>query len=930
MAGASVLALTSVASGQEAVEEVLVTGSRVITNGDNSPTPVTVLPMADIVQVQPTTLADGLNLLPVFSGSRGQFSNPSATGGVGAGNGVANQLNLRNIGANRNLILFDGHRLPPTLISGIVDMDMVPQMLIQQVDTVTGGVSAVYGSDAITGVVNFITDRDFNGVKTHAQYGMAEEGDGEAFNGGIAFGTELFGGRGHLEGSYEYREDKGVLYRSDRDWYNQAAIEGAGTAANPYRLYQNVRIATAPFGGLVTNGVLAGRNFAADGVLTPFVHGASTNTACCEVGGDGGYFDSSLKSPLESHQLFGRFDFDFTDDLHGYAVASANLKTNQIYADYVQLTNVTLGSQNGFLAAPYRTELQNAGQSTFRLSKLIDNAPRLNPEAESDQYYFNTGLEGKLGDYRWGVSFTHGMTELTTTLHNNINNERLAAALDAVVDPSTGQVVCNVTLTNPNLQPGCVPLNVFGPTAASAGAIDYILGDTQLDAETAMDDVVADIAGAPFSTWAGPVNMALSAEWRRLTYKASSDGEPTDFANCTGLRYNCTSGTTREWVQTFAGSPKVSQTVWETAIEFDAPLLKDKPLVQSFNLNGAARFTSFDTSGDYTTWKVGLDWHMNDAFRFRATRSRDIRAPTLNDLYAPESVVMVNNTDLLTGQSPSVPSINYGNTELTAELGTTTTAGIVWQPDWISQFSFALDGYHIVVDDAVTTVQGFNPTFQRACYASGGTSPYCALQVRPGGFGDTSAANAATAWLVTVINISEIETYGADLEMNWSSEAFGRRFQVRGLATYQPHIYYRTPALATVDMGGVAFGTNGLTASPEWRLTGFVRAEVTDNLSVDLMQRWRSSMKLSGDPTQVWVNNHVASVGYTNLNVNYRFEHKTLGDVNMFFNVQNLFDKEPPAAAFFGANTIPGLFGGWPIGDDPMGRYFTLGVRISL
>ena len=925
LAGASAWALPAVAEESTVLEEVVITGSRVIKNGDSSPTPVTVLETQDIQKIQPTTLADGLQLMPVFAGSRGQFSNPSATGGVGGGNGVASQLNLRNIGAYRNLILFDGHRVPPTSITGIVDMDMIPQALIQRVDTVTGGVSAVYGSDAVTGVINFITNRNFNGIESHAQYGVSEHGDGKAYNAGIVAGTSLFDGRGHIEGSYEYRDDKGILFRSARSWSNQWIVGGTGTAANPFVLLENGRISNQPFGGLISTGLFAGQNFAANGVLTPFVNGASAGAANRQIGGDGGYNDTSMKAPLESHQLFGRFDFDFTDKLTGYFVAAANLKTNSFYADTMALNNVTLSSQNAFLSPTYRSQLAAAGQTTFRLGKLVQDV-RFNPEADSDQYFFNTGLEGKLGSYDWTFSLTRGSTKLSTTLQSNVNEERLAASLDAVIDPATGQPVCNTTLTNPGLRPGCVPFNPFGPTAASAAAIDYVLGEVNYVGKMTMDDVTADIAGEPFSTWAGPVSLALSGEWRRLEYRGTSDGRPSDFANCAGLRFNCTQGTTFLWRQTFPSFPEVSQSVKEAAFEFDAPLVKDVPLVDSFNLNGAVRYTSYDTSGDYTTWKVGLDWHVNEELRFRGTQSRDIRAPTLNDLFAPQSVVIVNNTDSLTNTTPVIPSVNFGNSSLTAEIGKTTTAGVVWHPSWLPKFSVALDAYHITISDAITTVQGFNPTLQQNCYLSGGSSPYCALQTRPNGFTDTSAANAATSWLVTPINIAEIETKGADFEVNYAGSLFGRDLSLRGLAAYQPHIYIRQPAVPTLDQGGVAFGPTGMTASPVWRLTAFASYKVTDSFTVDVAERYRSPLKLAADdPNVFWVKNRVRSWATTNLNLGYDMKLES-GRFSLFANIQNLFDQDPPGAQ---AGNNPGLFNGWPGSDDPTGRYYTVGVRFT-
>ncbi|PXA93688.1 hypothetical protein DMC18_08250 [Caulobacter sp. D5] len=916
-----------------AVTEVVVTGSRVIRNGNNSPTPITVVPAEDIQRVQPTTIADGLNQLPVFSSPRNQYGNPNAgVGGGAGGNAAANQLNLRNLGSVRNLILLDGHRVPPTSVNGIVDVDMIPQMLLQRVDTVTGGVSAVYGSDAVTGVVNFVTDTKFNGLKLAAQAGVSKYGDDEQQSFGVAYGRKILDGRGHFEGSYEYRNDEGVLRRSDRPWFRQQSISGAGTTAAPYQLYSDVRLLNFPFGGKITNGVLANQYFAADGVLSPFVNGTAINgSSCCQVGGAGGYYDSSLKAPLRSHQAYARFDYDLTDEVHAYAAVSFNDKRNEQYLTPPLLSNVTMSSANAYLASAYQTQLANAGQSTFTFNRMFAQAPRLNPVAEERQTTVNIGLDGKLGDYSWGLNYTHGGARLKTTLNNNPNNQRLAAALDAVISPTTGQPVCYASLTN-SAYANCAPLNVFGPTSASQAAMDYIMGSTHMVADTGLDAFSAEIGGAPFSTWAGPVNMALSAEWRRLEYQSSSDALPTDRANCAGLRYNCTSSTVL-YQNTFAARSPVSDEVKEAAAEIDVPLLDGVVLAKSLNLNGAARFTSYASSGNYWTWKLGLDWHLSDDLRVRATRSRDIRAPTLDDLYAPASVNVLTNKDELTGLTPGltagtspVPGLSAGNPDLKAEIGHTSTVGVVWQA--LPRLSFALDAYWIRISDAITNIQGFNPTIQKACYDSGGSSPYCALQVRPLGYTNTTAANLVTQWISTVINIAEIESNGVDFEANYGTELFGRSLSLRGLASYQPHIYYRTPALVTIDAAGSAFGTNGLQASPKLRLTGFLRYAITDTLTIDVMERWRSELKHSADPTQVWTDNNVDAFATTNVNLLFR-PKDAFGDAEYFLNVQNLFNATPPATAFFGAATIPGQFGGFAIGDDPTGRYVTVGARMK-
>src|SRR5579871_2725904 len=151
-------------SAASASADIVVTGSRVIKNGNDSPSPTTIVSQQELLTVQPGQLNDALQLLPVFAGSRGSGSNPSSTGSSTGGNGAANVISLRGLGGQRTLPLLDGERIPPTMFNGNVDVDIIPQMLVQRVDVVTGGVSAVYGSDAVSGVVNYIMDKHFTGV----------------------------------------------------------------------------------------------------------------------------------------------------------------------------------------------------------------------------------------------------------------------------------------------------------------------------------------------------------------------------------------------------------------------------------------------------------------------------------------------------------------------------------------------------------------------------------------------------------------------------------------------------------------------------------------------------------------------------------------------------------------------------------------------
>jgi outer membrane receptor protein involved in Fe transport len=900
---------------------VTVTGSRVIRNGDSSPSPVTVVNTDDLLTAKPgATLAEALNTLPVFAGSRSSGSNPTTAGSVAGGNGSANQLNLRNIGTARTLVLMDGKRVPPTLYNGSTDVDVIPQMFVERVDVVTGGVSAVYGSDAVTGVVNYVIDRKFNGIKADASYGASQQGDANKSSLGLAYGAQLAPGL-HFEAGIEHRKEDGIDHRSDRDFLNQWGVTGSGTAANPYVLQGNLRQKAFPFGGLITNGALAGQVFKQNGVLGPFIAGTATGTPAIEIGGDGGYWDSGLIARLKGNQVFGRLDYDISSGVRAYAQVSGNLKSNTSFAETDQL-NVTLRRTNAFLPAQYLAMIP-ASQPSFGFSKFMSDIPRIQGDSDSRQWIYTTGIAGKSGGLNWNLDYTHGNARLDTNLANALNRQKLSAALDAV--SSGGKTVCGITVTNPGLADDCVPFNVFGPNAASAQAIDYVTDDIKFRSTTVTNDIAGQVTGSPFDSWAGPVNAALSGAWRKMAFDSTSSSRPTDLVNCTGLTQNCTVGTPRtEFV--FGETPLgVSQRVWEVAGEVDVPLLKDVPFVKKLDLNGAARYTSYNTSGNYVTWKAGVDWNVLDSLRLRATRSRDIRAPTLYDLFAPTSIVQVRPTDALTGLSPTVASIDQSNSKLTAEIGSTSTVGVVWKA--MPKLSFALDAYQIKISDAITAVNGSTLAFQAACYKSGGTSPYCALQRRPNGFTDTSAANAVTAWINQSVNISNIETWGADLEANYAGKLFDRPMSLRFLTAWQPHVYYRQPDLPVIDQGGVAFGPGGMASTPSVRVSGYFRFRPTRDFIVDISQRWRSSMKLSGDPTQVWVNNQLRSFASTGLNLAYKFDLGSLRDAQLFVNVENLFNADAPPGAFEGNGTRAGLRDGFALSDDPRGRYFTVGLR---
>ncbi len=917
---------TAYAQGNaEATEQVVVTGSRVITNGNDSPTPLTVISTADITATAPATVFDGLQALPVFDGGLSPQSNP----GNSSQNNAAHQFNLRNIGITRTLVLYDGRRIAPTAPTGQINADIIPEMLLQRVDVVTGGVSAVYGSDAISGVVNFITNKNFNGVKAFVQGGISEYADGKNVKVGIAAGQEVLGGRGHIEGSLQYYDNAGIAWNDklQRPWAKRViTLQGAGTNASPDHIVYDTRLNSTSFGGYITKANNAGNpladmNFATNGQLVPYNHGAAVVNGI-ESGGDGGYYyQASLVSKSKIGQAYARFDYDFGNGIEAYVSGSTTLDQNENNHQTNEFRNISLSATNGFLSPAQQAAMTGAGIAKFNFSKMMTQAPPLQPDTWTTSYLINSGVSGTLLDkYKWDLSYVYNSNMQYTRNNANIDLGRAYASLDAVTDPASGQVVCNVTLTNPGLYPGCTPLNLFGPTSESQQALNYILVTTKYHSITTLNDVGGSISGSPFDDLAGPVNIAVSGEYRTTTFSLKSNAQPTQKLNCTGLRFNCVQGTTLLYISNVVADenpPTVNQSVAEGALEFNVPLLKDLPFIQSLDLNAAGRYTYYNTNGDVQTWKIGLEWHATDDLSFRATRSLDIRAPNLNDLFAPQLINPAGVTDNHTGIVGQAPFITNSNPNLQPEKANTMTAGVVYRPGWLQDFSISVDYFKTKIGNAITTIQGQSTTVQNLCEASNGTSPYCALIQRPLPFSDRSAANFVTAFISQGLNVQSINTEGVDIEANYQTDLGPGHMGVRLLSSYQP-------MLKTVQFPGAPILNAANTAgSPGFKNSLFIKY-AWDDFTIDILEKYHGRTRWNSDRTQVYTPAYLPSAAYTNVTLTY-----DMAPMSYYLTVENLFDKQPtPYGNNGGSSGVPGLFGGFVPGDDAIGRYYTLGVRI--
>jgi iron complex outermembrane recepter protein len=930
LAGVSAIALASVAHAQApqagAVEELVVTGSRVTTNGNAAPTPVTVLATERLLETTPSNIPDALNRLPQFSAQPAQRSIGNAQG-----NATGNFLNLRRFGSNRNLILLDGSRVPPTSAGGSVDTNVIPQSLVQRVEVVTGGASAVYGSDAVTGVINFIIDKDFTGMKFNSQVGLSNYGDNPSWRVGGAIGTDLFGGRGHFIASYDHYNSKGINNVESRDpgdiYYSTG---GAGTAANPFRLIPYARVLTGSRGGMVLGNAPVGIRdtvFNTNGVPTPFIHGADAGRAGSESGGDGGFYsDGVLFAPLTTNQAFARFDFDVTDDVRFHVTASYNdSKARYPYTAGRFSTEILSG--NPFLPAEFQrimTANNTRSISIGRLNGREDNHPARENDNFTTNVYMKTGFEGTvLEKWDWSANYVFGRSHTRTINRNNTQWAKLAAAADAVVNPANGQIVCAVSLTPfAGRYPGCIPFNVFGPTAPNPAAYDWITDDTRSGLANLMHDVNAAITGSPFSTWAGPVQVAISGEYRWQSLRNNAQADPTAAPDCSGLRptANC-AGTI--WQHDVTTSNYATQNVKEAAAEVLIPLLSGQPFFEAFDVNLAGRVTDYSTSGRVETWKAGANWQVNDEFRFRGTMSRDIRAPTLNDLFAPLALRPLGFNDLHTNTSRALNMYSQGNANLVPEVARTNTVGFVYQPNWIPRFSIALDYYEININNAIGNQAASSTIVQRECEDSNGTSPLCDLFERPFPFSNKTPDNFPTRVFQQGVNASRSWTRGWDFEANYNfdlADVFASapgNLGIRTLVAYQPLLKSQSiPTVAPSEQAGVAGNSKlRVNLSFDYRLGG---------LSVNVTNRWQSKQNPSDPRINFDLRPMIPAYSYTDISISYRTEIDG-HEVRPFLTIENLFNKQPPING--GDPSVPGLFYPTPAGFDVLGRYFTVGIR---
>jgi outer membrane receptor protein involved in Fe transport len=995
----SVLALATAAQAQNAgaansTENVTVTGTR-IENGSGMPTPTTVLSPDQLNTLSPTSIPEALSQLPMFAPTLGTTSHAEPNGrGFGT---PTNNLNLHGLGVIRTLILMDGNRVPGTFYDTTVNVDMLPQMLVQRVDVVTGGASAVYGSDAVAGVVNYILDHNFTGFKGLVQGGISTYGDAATARVGFAAGTNVLG-KGHFELSAEYFNRDSVPDSAARPYGDPAhscQTTGSSTSqANPQVLTCNIRQAnTSPF-GLIANGPLKGQQFSADGKsIIAFNPGTTTGTGNANIGGDGGVLhNETLVSADHNGQVYGRFDYDFNDRLSFWADARYGSAwtsgASQGYTNTDGQYPIWLYSGNPFFTAAEQAALFPAGTTAVDIARFNNDLSRqLNVKQSTNTEAVSAGFRGRIyGDFEWDVHYTHGQNAVTLLTVNNMNTARFYAAIDAVVDPATGNTVCRTSITAPGAFPGCQPLNILGQNNSTSAAQQYVFGNTWWQAKNKMDDFTANLTGTVFEGWAGPIKTAVGFEYRHQKLKVitsepngvtfnpqglrlAPDSTYPSAASCaTTFTINCGNPAPGDQMGSFPSSDLAwfkevqsgglgAEDITEGDIELDVPVLKGLPFAQLVSLNGAYRYTYYSTNGlaisgpvtstfSANTYKLGLEWSVNDDVRFRASTSRDMRAPTLWDLYQQQVITSSGITDARftdpaapagantvgTNQNGSVNTVTGGNPNLKPETSINNTLGVVLTPSFIPGLTASIDYYHVKIGNALSTVGGNSQAAYQLCLESNLTSPYCNLIVRPLGYLNTTAANFPTQITTLNQNVAMNSRGGFDTEINYVSD-LSSWTDMNGFVNLRL-LWNRQEVAGTISVASLP----GAQYLNNVNTTNFPRDRVNlsvgysyEGFSATVTEQFIAQQNWFGTTTP-WTTRFVTDgpipdYWLTGLAMTYDFKVEDQ-PVTGFLNINNLFNNYGPITGGFQGS--PGFLYPTPTYADIIGRYFTVGVRVSM
>lgn len=921
------------ASAGENEADIVVTGSRLAGTGATAPTPLTVLDGEQLRLTGDTNAADALNRLPSFRPQAG----PTVVGFTQA-NAGSQILDLRGLGAQRTLVLVEGRRFVPSTTQGTFDLNLIPSNLIRRAEIVTGGASAAYGSDAVAGVVNLILDTRFTGIRASAQYGISGEGDNEEYSANVALGSDILGGRGHIVVAAEYVRNEGMGDCYTRRWcspdgntdfFTTTNPGGPGANGLPANILGYVTNANLTPAGLINSGPLRGTQFNDNGTTStvPFIFGIGASpTASFHIGGSGRMYNHDnllLKVPVERFSIFSHIDYDISDSIRAFAEISFGRTNARANGAQPFDTNLVIRRDNAFLPADIALRMDQLGITQFNLGKRTTEAGLSITRARRENFRLAAGLRGELGgDWQWDAYYQYGETSSVQSSTQNKINANFTRAIDSVRN-GQGVAVCRSTLTDPTN--GCQPFNPFGVNQASPASIAYTFGTAQSNFRYTQHVVAANLRGSPFSTWAGEVQTAFGAEYRSDTALGTSD----PISSVSGFLTNNAAP--------IDGRISVLEGYAEAAV----PLARETVLANLLEINGAIRQTHYsrensrnpNSTVNATTWKVGAIWEPVRQIRFRATRSRDIRAPNMVELFSlPASTqTLISETMIVNGNpvnfNGNVTTFTGGNAQLAPERADTTTVGVVLRPDreWLGgTVTLSVDYFNVNLKGAIATLGG--QLVVNRC--NEGVTEYCQFVTRDPNTGLLTRIDNVN------LNLNRLIARGIDIEFNASFPV--NLFSAPGTLSFRALATHNI-ALTTVESTGIRTNRAGMNGFPTGQTSGIPDWILDTTLSyatgpLTLAVQTHSLTAGSYNVTLIGPDDPGYSVNLPNsVNIN-RIEGRTYvhfaasydvsANFTVFGSIRNLFNSTPPPNP-----TAIGAYN--PVLYDIVGRDFRIGVRAS-
>lgn len=908
--------------------DIVVTGTRLGSNF-SAPTPVTSISAERLDALGINNAGEALNQLPSFRASSGPAAQTNQGGNIGA-----RLLDLRGLDPQRTLVLVDGKRFVPSTTQGSVDTNLIPSSLLRTVDVVTGGASAAYGSDAVAGVVNFVLDRRKEGLDGEFSAGISQRGDDGNVFASLSGGTSLTD-RIHVIGAVEYEKLAGMGDCTTRSWCNsQTLILGntPGAGGLPANLIiGGVNTSTMAPGGLINRSYnaagqvigttatdpLRGTKFLADGTPGQFQYGELVGPLFM-LGGEGqgrnGFISAlQLKVPLERVSSYGALTAELTDDVtltadvsYGRVKGTVN---GAIFRDFNGSLMGRITRDNPFIPEAVADVMDANGVDSFVLGKAAFDLGPGRATSTTETYRGVLGLEARLSD-TWTASafYQYGRTNFTQRATNLVNLANLRKATDAV--ESGGQIVCRVNAdsSTANDDPACVPFNPFGEGQYSQAAAGYITGDGLQRTVNEQHVAGVDLRGDVFELPAGAVTVAVGAEYRRDTVDGTADAisAANGFYSLNG--------------SALKGGVTVKEVFGEVAV----PLLRDSAVGYALDLNGAVRRTNYSTTGSVTTWKAGVVYEPIDGIRLRGTRSRDIRAPNIFELFGPQTRRSIGLSDPLNGGLQTNPFVVTGsNADLSVEKADSWTLGAVITPraGFLQRMRLSVDYYSIKVAGAIGALGA--QTLVNRC-AQGATS-FCSQITR-------DADNQIVEVRDVILNSNALKTSGFDIEMQY-------RQPLGSLGDLNAQLIANiTQELTTVDSlgavdraGQTGVRTGTIPGVPDYVLDGVVtwtkgKFQLTGhgryipsgiywtNFIGPDQEGYSPTLPNSVD------NNKVPARFYLDLTARLNIDTGNGQTFQLFATMNNVLDRDPPA--------IPGPSGGTnQILFDPVGRAFKVGAR---